>query len=196
MPTGYTAQVADHEDLPLADFVLSCARAMGALVHMRDDDMDAPIRKREAHDHAKRELAAAQGRLACLELMTTATADKRALEDWEKAVAQHKECVAKNTETRRRYRAMIAKVRAWVPPTDEHAGLKTFMLEQLTSSIDFDCTPVWRVPQRKTGEAWLAEQKESAAQDITYYAEQAAKEETRCAEANEWIDALLRSLGR
>ena len=41
MPTGYTAKIADGQTFE--EFILSCARAFGALVEMRDEPADAPI---------------------------------------------------------------------------------------------------------------------------------------------------------
>jgi hypothetical protein len=43
MPTGYTAAFEDR-DVPFAEFIWCCARAMGALIHMREDGLDAEIR--------------------------------------------------------------------------------------------------------------------------------------------------------
>lgn len=41
MPTGYTAAIADGIDFKT--YALSCARAFGALVEMRDEPANAPI---------------------------------------------------------------------------------------------------------------------------------------------------------
>jgi hypothetical protein len=46
MPTGYTSKIATGEMTSLRHFILTCARGMGALVHMRDEPSDAilPLR--------------------------------------------------------------------------------------------------------------------------------------------------------
>ena len=43
MPTGYTADIQDGKITTLREYALSCARAFGALIMMRDDPHDAPI---------------------------------------------------------------------------------------------------------------------------------------------------------
>ena len=47
MPTGYTADIYHGKDVSFKDFVLTCARSRGALIHMREEPLDTPIRKRD-----------------------------------------------------------------------------------------------------------------------------------------------------
>src|SRR5690606_7429142 len=47
MPTGYTSPIYEGEDISGEDFILSCARQFGGLIHMRDEPSDAPIRLRD-----------------------------------------------------------------------------------------------------------------------------------------------------
>lgn len=34
---------------------------------------------------------------------------------------------------------MLDQVQLWQPPTDDHMGLKEFMIQQIEESIKFDC---------------------------------------------------------
>src|SRR5438128_1642271 len=43
MPTGYTAELHDKGQ-SFEEFVWTCARAFGGLLHMREDDLNAPLR--------------------------------------------------------------------------------------------------------------------------------------------------------
>lgn len=43
MPTGYTVGIADGKITTFEQYAMTCARAFGALVMMRDDPFDAPI---------------------------------------------------------------------------------------------------------------------------------------------------------
>lgn len=43
MPTGYTYPVCEGKITEFPDFALSCARAFGALISMREEPMDAPL---------------------------------------------------------------------------------------------------------------------------------------------------------
>ena len=43
MPTGYTHVVQDGTCVDFNDFTWRCARAFGAMINQRDDDMDAGV---------------------------------------------------------------------------------------------------------------------------------------------------------
>ena len=44
MPTGYTEDIYNGKDVTFKDFALKCARAFGACVHQREDNIDDPPR--------------------------------------------------------------------------------------------------------------------------------------------------------
>jgi hypothetical protein len=46
MPTGYTCDVQNGKVTELKDYLLDCSRGFGALIHMRDERMDTPIKLR------------------------------------------------------------------------------------------------------------------------------------------------------
>ena len=57
MPTGYTADIYEGNDVSFRDFALKCARAFGACIEQRDDDAnDKPklIEKTKDNYHIKR----------------------------------------------------------------------------------------------------------------------------------------------
>ena len=59
MPTGYTSKIADG--IGFKDFALSCARAFGACIEMRDDPSDKPIPNEfKPNDYHKKRMAAAK----------------------------------------------------------------------------------------------------------------------------------------
>ena len=56
MPTGYTAKLMEQGQT-FPEFIMSCARAFGALIMMRDDPANAPIpEKFEPSDYHVRAL--------------------------------------------------------------------------------------------------------------------------------------------
>jgi len=62
MPTGYTYPVVEGKITEFSDFALSCARAFGALITMRDDPHDTPIPETfEPSDYNAKKLAEAPG---------------------------------------------------------------------------------------------------------------------------------------
>lgn len=68
------------------------------------------------------------------------------LEDWkrkekeriEKSLEFNKNQLEENAEEMERYRAMIEKAQAWVPPTPDHADFKQRMISHLDESMNHD----------------------------------------------------------
>lgn len=195
MPTGYTAAIKDG--ISFERFVWDCARAFGALVMMRDEPTGAIIPEEfKPSDYHEKRLAEITGRLQVLRAMgpEEAQAGAQAAYDAEKAFNEKR--VAEIRELRGKYETMLAKVTAWQPPTDEHAGLKSFMEEQLRNSIDFDCSTDYymKQPVLLDGAAWLQQVISDAEAWETRCLHQHAEEVTRTADRNAWLKALRESV--
>lgn len=193
MPTGYTAAIADG--ITFDKFVLSCARAFGALIMMRDDPADAPIPERfEPSPTYAQWLKDAEARLAELDAMTPAEAERNAAAAFQKATEDNETRAAERQALRVKYEAMLAQVKAWKAPTADHEGLKDFMIKQITESIDWDCRDYSTSPVRLTGSAWIAQELQSAHESIERYRKHVADEIQRTNGRNEWVRALRESL--
>lgn len=197
MPTGYTAKLYEGERQTFAEFAMSCARAFGALVTMRDSSMDAAVPEQfEPSTYHVEKLTLAELRLRELDDMDADACDLAALTAWQDAHAAWEQTRATKAERRQRYQAMLAEVEAWVPPTDEHDGMKKFMAEQLTGSIDFDCSVEfeWPEPTPQTGDEWRAAEVAKAMKDIDYHNREHAQEVERTEGRNRWLRELRESL--
>ena len=195
MPTGYTAEIYDGKPVTFSDFAMTCARAFGALVEMREDDANAPIPEFEPSPYYREALAKAEARLDDLRAMDTDQIADQSQAEHDKALTLWRERKAERTALTQRYQAMIHEVQHWRPPTKEHEGLKTFMLEQLTSALDFDCSGTYdSLPVQISPAEWRRKQIEKAERDIGYYADEWAKEIERTTQRNEWVRALRESL--
>lgn len=192
MPTGYTADVQSGKTTEFRDFALQCARAFGALVLMRDDPNDAPIPEAfPPSTFAAERLVKARAELDRLQSMTPAEAERAATDAHHTALTQWRERAERRRVERERYGAMLAKVRAWEPPTVDHLELKKFMLDQLVQSIDFDCSAEYdEQPTKQSGAEWHAATVKAAEQDIAYSAKSDAEERTRTDGRNRWIQQL------
>lgn len=196
MPTGYTHAVQDGKITEFKDFAMVCARAMGACIMMRDDPSDAeiPAEFKPSTYNADR-LVEARDELARLHGMTIDQRDAAARKHYEAEKASWDKYEAGKVTSRARYQAMIEQVKSWTPPTPDHDGMKTFMLEQLTQSIDFDCGPSYgKPPIQMKREDWFAQAVAKAEKDIAYHTEENAKEVERSRKRTEWVAALRRSL--
>lgn len=197
MPTGYTAPVQDG--MPFQQFVMRCARGMGALVMMRDDPMDAPIPKRfEPSDYHSKALAKAQEQLAWLEQMPLTEADREAQAEHEKELAQHRANVERAKTIRGRYSDMLEQVSRWTPPTEEHVGFKQFMIDQLRESLKFDCYEAddQSAPARLPADEWRRNKVNHELRNIEYHATKHREEVERTEGRNEWLRALRESLAQ
>lgn len=195
MPTGYTADVGDGKVTDFRTFALRCARAFGATVMQRDNAMDELPKHREESSYYAKSLAEASAEVVRLDALTEDEAQQEM--DSETTDTEHHEedMRLKGRSTRMRYEAMLAEAQEWEPPTPDHAALKTFMEEQLTGSIDFDCheyTNDRESPADATG--WLLAKRAKAAEHLAYSQKTLNEEQERVATANKWIDALYESL--
>ncbi len=195
MPTGYTTKLYNGVPQTFPEFALHCARAFGALIHMKEDDLEAPIRPGKVDGYAKEHVRKATDKKLWLLGLTPEQCEAEADRQYKKAVKDYNNVKKDREELKTRYLQMLAQVVAWEPPTTEHVGLKNFMVEQLTSSIEGDCgMKYFPVPVQMTGEEWLESQLESADHDIEYFSKEDKEEQERVADRNEWVEQLKNSL--
>lgn len=194
MPTGYTVAVQDGKVTEFRDYALSCARAMGALIMMRDEPFDAPIPDEfKPSDYHTKALVEAEQRLAVLLAMNPEEVDRASRDAQTKTIQEHNARNAKKETTRHRYEAMLAKVMTWQPPSPEHEPFKDFMASQLRDSIDWDCK-LNDPPALLTSRDWHARAVDSTRRDIKYHREKMVEEEQRAAERTLWVRQLKESL--
>lgn len=195
MPTGYTHGVQTGAITKFDDFAWQCARAFGALVLLRDD-MDAPIPEEfQPSDYHAKAIEAARAELVRLEAMTPEDANAEARRLYEQSAREYEGRVERKAAERHRYEAMLDKVRAWVPPSSDHVGMKDFMIKQLVESIDFDCNGTYDGRMKfQTGDEWRASAIKEARRSVEYHAAEHAKEVERTESRNRWIKQLRESL--
>ena len=192
MPTGYTSSIYDNKDVSFKDFALNCARAFGACVHQRDDNVTDKPKLRELDiQHHLNELEEAKNQKIPTEIEFEAY-KKQKLDE---AHADMK----KNVELRERYEKMLENAKNWNPPTPEHAGLKKFMIEQLESSLKFDCNEKYRENDINTLEVmeysdYVKQLKKDNKWSIEYHTEAIEKEKKSVETVNKWITALYENL--
>lgn len=196
MPTGYTADLYDGNEVSFSDFVMHCARAFGALVTMRDSPSDAEVPDEfTPSDYHRTELDRARVRLAEVEAWTPEDAHRAAADSHAEALGAWMEAQQRRRDVRGRYEAMLEQVQAWTPPTDEHQDLKDFMVQQLTESIRFDTEYTWPQPAEVPAGRFKRKQQTQALKDINYHTEQYAKDVERAHSRTAWVRDLRDSLG-
>lgn len=194
MPTGYTAAIADG--ITFEQFAMQCARAFGALVTMRDDPSGAPIPDRiEPSTHYQDWLEREHVELNRLMDFTAADVEREAEADYQRQVEAHTDRMKKAADLQAKYESMLASVNAWMQPTEEHQGLKDFMIQQITESIRFDCNTSYdEPPQCKAPAKWIADKLEYVRGNLTRYEAEHRKEVERAASCTAWVQTLRASL--
>lgn len=195
MPTGYTSRLCDGPQT-FEEFAMGCARAFGALVTMRDDDSNAPIPEEfKPSDYHQAEVAKARLNYIEFQGMDDKEAERRAIREYDEAMTAWTKTREDNRALRDRLGAMARDVRAWKPPTPDHAGMKKFMLEQLDTTAEFDGRD-WpdSKPHLVSGADYRLAGIEKALRDIAYHTVEYQKEAERCRSRSAWVRALRESL--
>lgn len=195
MATGYTSKIKDG--ISFKEFLLGCAKAFGACIEMRDDPMDTPIPDEfKISDYHIKRLTEIQSEFEFINRMTIDEAAIKAKEEYEQKRKYNEQQIKERDGLRLKYNDMLIKVKNWQPPTSDHFGLKDFMIQQITSSMDFDCgTTYYEKPiELLTGEQWLLNKKQSLFNDIDYHTKEHQKEVDRVAQRNQWIKQLRESI--
>ena len=196
MPTGYTAAIKDG--ITFEKFIWGCARAFGALVTMRDESSDALIPdKFEPSDHYAKGFENAKARYEQLKKMDINEAGLESEKEYKEAAVQRQKYTEESLELKMKYLTMLNHVKAWQPPSPDHFGLKSFMIEQIESSIKFDCggigdnfKPIPHLP----AEEWLTKEIDKTLHNMEYYLKEKTEEEERIASRNLWLKQLRQSL--
>ena len=192
MPSGYTSPIYDKRNISFEEFVLTCARAFGPCIHQRDNDFNEKPKLRELD---------IQYHLDALEQAKNYKKPTKAeFEAYKKEkIAEAHKSLEEARSLRERYTVMLQKVKNWNPPTPDHDGLKNFMIEQLESSIKWDCHEDYRSNDVSSWEKmkysdYVKELTSSNKRSIEYHTEEIAKEKKNVEFTNKWITALYDNL--
>lgn len=196
MPTGYTADIKDG--ISFKTFAMNCARAFGACIELRDEGGGGEVIPEAfaPSDYHAKALEKARTELLALEAMTPEQCERSAAKAYDDAETNRVVRLQEKADQRAAYEAMLAKVRAWAPPTPEHADLHEFMAGQITESIRFDCDGTYyETPTvRLTGDEWAAQRRASLSRDVGYHEREHAAEVQRASSRTAWVAALRASL--
>ena len=193
MPTGLTADI--EKGISFNQFVLTCARAMGALISMRDEPMDAPIPTEfKPSDYYAKAIKKANKELGRYKSMTLEKAAKASATQHNKDLKYYEQSLKRKSSLQKKYEEMLAEVKKWTPPTKEHEEFKKFMIQQIETSIDYDCNYKSEKPKKISAKSWLSQRKKFAKRDLQYYTEEYKKEIERCKERTNWVQSLIKSL--
>lgn len=193
MPTGYTSIFVER-DVTFREYALRCARAFVACIVQRDESLSEPPKHREVSVYYQESIDRDMRELDRFLSLTREqqVAEMEAAADADRAYRAKARAAALVLEAR--LRTTLDKVSAWKAPTADHENYKKFMIDQINSTLDFDCALLgYRDPEKvkaETPEEHLAQLKSN----LEWSIQSRDEERERCKQANDWIDTLYASL--
>ena len=196
MPTNFTYDLYAGNEMTFPEYAMRCARASGMLAGMRDDPIDAVIPDEfEANSYYIEQLEKARANVARINKWDDAEAGRYAQYIYDRERCRYEEELFNKAALRERYETMLAKVKAWTPPTPEHQEIKEIAIQQLEQSIDSDCqTDHLTAPELSTGAVFKEEALRAARQEVSRYTEWYEEDKKRVKELTEWVKASRQSL--
>lgn len=194
MPTAYTADIS--KGITFKEYALLCARNFGATIMMRDEPLDAEIPEFQPSDYHAKRIYETQQEINTLNNLSKSEITYQAKLEYLDKVYRANKYNKDDDILESKYKAMLADVSQWTPPTEDHIRLKEFMLEQLETSIKHDCGHTYYIGDivEKDANTWLSDKlsqlNKSLANSYTEY----AKEVDRTNNRNKWVKALRDSL--
>ena len=201
MPTGYTAGILNGTTKNFKQFAKQCSRAF--TIHLREEQMDSEYKEREPSDYHLKELKKAKEKLKEVELLTDeeiVTQRKSELIDSKK---YHIKMEQKQKADKKKMELFLSDAKAYAPPTENHKGIGSFMIEQLEKTIDFDCNGTYHTNALKTIDSDIKnvtaielrdEMKNDALKDIDRHTKEYSEDLKRCEEHNKWYKDFIESL--
>jgi hypothetical protein len=204
MPTGYTAGIIDGKITTFEQFATQCSRAFGATIHMRDNPLDSPYEPRTPSEYYVNSLQSQREKLEETKTMT----DEAIVQDFETLLKDRLEYHERELEKTKvnlgRLNSIMESAKSWVPPTEDHEGVRDYMIDQLEITIKADGDPSYHVNKIVQAKKELEEgidpkvyreEKIKEIEDrISYYGGEVQKELERCKQSNDWMDKFLESI--
>jgi len=197
MPTGYTAYIEDGKITTGKDFLMLCARAMGACASMKEEPLSKPIPDNFIEEnYYYKAMKKSQEELKQYQSMTIEEAQSMLDETYQKDQEGWQEYIDKAVAIKEAYDAVRADVIAWEPPTSGHQNLKKFALEQIDMCYR-DCdSSYWEKEMAKpkqNAEDWLRRKIEYCEEEIKRSEKSWNEEKSRVEDRNNWIKKLRES---
>jgi len=196
MATGYTqCLIKDKEkEVEFKNFVMLCARAFGACIDMRDDSLDKEIpEKFEPSTYHLDNLNQAKKDLVEFKELDKYDYERKAEIENKKSLEDYEKIIEHQNFNKKRFHNMLIKVKEWNPPTENHFGLKKFMIEQIENSIEWENYNLNK-PKILTGNAWANKRLSEILRDIEYHTKEWFKEVERVNDRNKWLKDLRESI--
>jgi len=138
MPTRYTDCI--ENDVSFKEFAFGCARAFGALYHLRDNMLiyDEP-KKRVTCSLYVENMNKAQTEIDKIKNMTDDDINIENMNQYNNEMCEYYETLRRGKELKEKYEQMLYNVLGYNPPSNDFVGYKNFMIDQIENSMNSDC---------------------------------------------------------
>jgi hypothetical protein len=203
MPTGYTAGILDGKITTFPQFAKKCMRAFGATIHMRDDAMDAEFKERTPSEYHLKNIEQSKLSLKAAQSFSDELIISNKIKELEDSKQYHLKSIEKVKSDFVKLNSILKDVNAWNPPTSEHTGIKDFMADQISQTINLDCKTKYHDEALASIELKLLtinansireEMIAKAKKNFEYHTKEYNADVERCQKSNQWVTDLLGSL--
>ena len=201
MATGFTAPIYDGEDITFEQFANSCLRNF--CIYLRFKGKYPNLSRYEIPDKIypsdyykkKYEEAKAEYEKHLATPKTKEELEAEYIVYVNGVIKGNEDRVKKNEALKNRYNAMLSKVRSWIPPSEDYKCIKDFMENQLTDSLDFDCSHVY-VENIIPKDEWIQKQanRTDLMESIMYNLEHYNKEIIAAEKDTQWLKTFSESI--
>jgi len=205
MPTGYTADILEGKITNLSQFAKICMRNFGATIHMRDESLNVEYTPRKPDNYYKKEIAKAKKELSRIKNLTIEEVLSEKVKSLKESQEYHLTAISKAETDRSILESLLKEAKEFTPPTPDHQGVKDFMIQQLESTISFDCGTDYHTEklveiknelENLDSENVLNDMLAKSQKTLDYYVDALEKEVVRCNESNKWVNQLLEAINK
>lgn len=191
MPTGYTAQLLEKPNMTAREWARICARAFGACIEQRDQDLKNPAPKKVKPNlkPLKEQKKKYELQLKELNTMTQPLRDAYNKLKASEARQYYTKCIKDNDQQQATLDSMTKRIEAWNARAS-HQELKKFMLNQLEISSCKCYAEYYNRALASVEKDYWSMEVESAKGMIKTYEESIKKEIARADRANDWLVGL------
>lgn len=183
-----------YDDASFQEFVWKATSGIG--YSRWADDADLRTHKFTVAPYLQENIEDAKKNLEELQNLTDEEKAVRTKAFNEECSSFHEKYDDNKDEKRKKLLTMRAHVEEWEIPTEHHENFKSFMLQQIDETIEWDCRENTREEafEDMSVNEWYALQIEVASSSLQNAISRYAREQKAIAEANSWLEALRASV--
>lgn len=203
MATAYTEGIIDGSTKTFKDFALICARAFGAAAHMIDDELSVKFKERIPDSFWDEQIKESEKMVEEIKSLSDENIIKRKKENIEKSLERHKKEIEDKLRLKIKLNRFYLEAKNYKPPTEDHKEVKYFMIEQLESTIEWECDVKYNEDEinrlnkelnNLNPETIRLDYLSNFYKSLELYNNEKKKELERCENSNNWYKAYLKSL--